>query len=185
MNIRAADPARDAAGCAAIYGPFVRETAASFEEKPPSAKEFADRIKKITKTHPWLVAEEEGHVIGFAYGCPHRERPAYRWAAEVTVYIDPAQHGKRIGTTLYRALFRLLKEQGLYTLCAGITLPNAASVALHESLGFETVGVYRGIGYKLGRWHDVGWWQLSLQPQTDQPPQEPTPPKQLKPSGPL
>ena len=179
MNIRHADPARDAAGCAAIYGPFVRRTAATFEERPPTAEEFAARIERISETHPWLVAEEDGEVIGFAYGCPHRERAAYRWAAEVTVYVAPDHHRRGMGKALYRALINLLKEQGIHTLCAGVTLLNPASVSLHESLGFEQIGVYRRIGYKLGRWHDVGWWQLSLTPPTDDPPEESAGPKRL------
>jgi L-amino acid N-acyltransferase YncA len=176
MNIRHADPARDAAGCAAIYGPFVRDTAASFEVNPPSAEEFAERIKKISQTHPWLVAEEDGQLVGFAYGCPHRERAAYRWAAEVTVYVHPAHHRKRIAATLYQELFNLLRAQGIHTLCAGVTLPNPASVSFHESLGFQPIGVYRKIGYKLGRWHDVGWWQLFLRDPTRDPPEEPIAP---------
>lgn len=176
MNIRPADPARDAAGCTAIYGPFVRDTAVSFEERPPSAEEFAQRIEHLTKTHPWLVADDGGRVAGFAYGCPHRERAAYRWAAEVTVYVDPARHQRGVGRSLYRRLFEILKGQGLYVLCAGVTLPNPASVALHESLGFAPVGVYRGIGYKLGRWHDVGWWQLALRDDTTDTPAEPRSP---------
>jgi phosphinothricin acetyltransferase len=173
MNIRHADAARDAAACAAIYAPFVRDTAVSFEERPPSPDEFADHIERVSRTHPWLVAEEDGEVVGYAYGCPHRERAAYRWAAEVTVYVNPAHHRKRIATTLYRELFGLLSAQGIHILCAGVTLPNPASVSLHESLGFEAVGVYRKIGYKLGRWHDVGWWQLPLRPQNDEAPPEP------------
>jgi L-amino acid N-acyltransferase YncA len=177
MNIRPADPERDAAACAAIYVPFVERTAVSFEERPPSDQDFAQRIKTITRTHPWLIAEEHDKILGYAYGCPHRERAAYRWAAEVTVYVDPAQQRKRIGTRLYENLFALLKRQGFYVLCAGVTLPNPASVALHESLGFVPVGVYKKIGFKHGRWHDVGWWQLALRPQTDSPPEQPRDPR--------
>jgi L-amino acid N-acyltransferase YncA len=178
VNIRPADPERDAAGCAAIYGPFVERTAISFEEHRPSEHDFAQRISTITKAHPWLIAEEHDDIIGYAYGCPHRERAAYRWAAEVTVYVDPSQQRRRIGTTLYKNLFELLQQQGIHVLCAGVTLPNPASVALHESLGFVPVGIYKKIGFKHGRWHDVGWWQLALRPQTDDPPEEPTAPKQ-------
>jgi L-amino acid N-acyltransferase YncA len=179
MNVRPADPARDAARCAAIYRPFVDGTAVSFEELPPSADEFAQRIRRINETHPWLVAEHDGRLAGFAYGCPHRERAAYRWAAEVTVYVDPPHHRHGVGRSLYARLFELLKEQGLYVLCAGVTLPNPASIALHESLGFVPVGVYRRIGYKLGRWHDVGWWQLALRGGTTDPPAEPAKHEQL------
>jgi L-amino acid N-acyltransferase YncA len=182
MNIRHADPGRDAAGCAAIYRPFVESTAVSFEAHPPSHNDFARRIQTITETHPWLVAEDDNSVVGYAYGCPHRERAAYRWAADVTVYVDPAKRRQGIGRALYTTLFQLLKKQGIYVLCAGVTLPNDASVALHESLGFVPVGIYEKIGYKLGRWHDVGWWQLPLAKQTsDQPPE----PSTLRPATPL
>ena len=176
MKIRSADPARDAARCAAIYRPFVERTAVSFEERPPSDREFAARINQITQTHAWLVADDGGQLLGFAYGSPHRERAAYRWAADVAVYVDPNHYRRGIGKTLYQALFGLLQKQRVCVLCAGVTLPNEASVALHESLGFVPVGVYRKIGYKLGRWHDVGWWQLALRPQSDAPPPEPAAP---------
>ncbi len=176
MNIRHADPARDAAGCAAIYAPFVSESAVSFEERIPTAADFAARITRIEQTHPWLVAEDEGRVAGFAYGCPHRERAAYRFAAEVSAYVDPAFHRQGVGRSLYSELLGLLREQGLWTVCAGIGLPNEASVAFHESLGFVPVGVYRRIGYKLGQWWDVGWWQLSLREPAQGPPAEPGPP---------
>ena len=183
MKIRFAEPARDAAGCAAIYGPFVRDTAISFEARRPSAQEFATRIERTSRIHPWLVAEDDDRLAGFAYGCPHRERAAYRWAAEVSVYVDPAQHRRGVGRGLYQRLFELLHAQGLYVLCAGITLPNPASVALHESLGFVPVGVYRAIGYKLGRWHDVGWWQLPLRPPAADPPAEPRGPQHAQTSA--
>src|SRR5437868_3352900 len=143
--IRDADPARDAAACAAVYAPFVTDSAASFEERPPTPEEFGQRIERISKTHPWLVADDAGRVVGFAYGCPHRERAAYRWAADVSVYVDPKRHRRGYGRALYRDLLALLAAQGLYIACAGVTLPNEASVALHESLGFAPVGIYRRI----------------------------------------
>jgi L-amino acid N-acyltransferase YncA len=180
MTIRPADPARDAAACAAIYAPFVRESAVSFEEVAPDADAFAARIARLTATHPWLVEEREGVVVGFAYGSPHRERAAYRWACDVSVYIDAAHHGRGIGRALYEALLTLLREQRIHVACAGITLPNDASVGLHESLGFQPVGIYRGIGWKAGAWRDVGWWQLRLVPDGDAeagPPPEPLPPR--------
>jgi phosphinothricin acetyltransferase len=179
MNIRHADSARDSVGCAAIYAPFVEETAISLEERAPTAADFAARINRIEQTHPWLVAEHEDHIAGFAYACPHHERPGYRWAADVAVYVDPAFHRRGVGRALYRALLNLLREQGLWIACAGIGLPNQASVALHESLGFVPVGVYKRIGYKLGRWWDVGWWQLALREPTDGPPSEPRRPVAL------
>jgi L-amino acid N-acyltransferase YncA len=173
--IRPADPARDAAACAAIYAPYVEESPVSFEEAIPSTEELAARIARIATTHPWLVCEWDERVVGFAYGAPHRERAAYRWAADVSVYVDPAWQRHGIGRTLYAALLARLRAQGLHVACAGITLPNTASVGLHESLGFELVGIYRGIGWKAGGWRDVGWWQLRLLPPGDdgQPPPEP------------
>jgi L-amino acid N-acyltransferase YncA len=130
------------------------------------------RIERLSRTHPWLVAEVDGEIVGFAYGCPHRERAAYRWAADVSVYLEPSVHGRGIGRALYERLLSLLTEQGIRIACAGIALPNEASVALHEALGFWRVGVYRGIGFKAGSWQDVGWWQLELSP-AQTPPAEP------------
>jgi phosphinothricin acetyltransferase len=179
MLIRDARPAQDAAACAAIYAPYVRETVISFEDVPPSADELAQRIETITQTHPWLVAEDENQLIGFAYGSCHRERAAYRWAADVAVYVTPGRQRAGVGRALYQTLFGRLAQQGYRIACAGIALPNAASVGLHEALGFQPVGVYRQIGWKLGGWHDVGWWQLELPgadpAEYDDPPREPRP----------
>jgi L-amino acid N-acyltransferase YncA len=176
--IRPADPARDAAACAAIYAPYVEGSPVSFEEAAPDAAAFAARIARIAATHPWLICERDGAVAGFAYGAPHRERAAYRWAADVSVYVDPAHQRRGIGRALYEALLERLRQQRFHVACAGITLPNAASVGLHESLGFELVGVYRAIGWKAGAWRDVGWWQLRLLPSHDGsvPPPEPLAP---------
>ena len=179
MRLRHADAGRDAAGCAAIYEPFVSQAAVSFEERPPTAADFVARIQRIERTHPWLVAEEGECLAGYAYACPHRERAAYRWAAEVALYVDPAFRRRGVGSALYRALLELLKEQGVWVVFAGVTLPNEASVGLHESLGFTPVGTYRRIGYKLGRWWDVAWWQLALREPGDGPPAEPGPPARL------
>jgi L-amino acid N-acyltransferase YncA len=179
VEIRHADPTRDAAPCAAIYAPFVSETAVSFEEQAPGPAAFAARIERISETHPFLVATDNGRVIGFAYASEHRERGAYRWAADVAVYV--AADGRRggVGRALYGALLPLLAGQGFRVACAGITLPNDASVGLHEAVGFIPVGIYRGIGYKLGAWHDVGWWQLQLAPHAEDPPAFPGPPHRL------
>lgn len=177
MQVRHADANRDAAACAAIYAPFVRHTPVSFEERPPDTRELARRMREIAQRYPWLVADADGVVAGFAYASRHRERAAYRWAADVTVYVGDGHRRQGVGSALYRALLALLGRQGLRMACAGITLPNQASVALHESLGFEPVGVYRRIGWKLGAWHDVGWWQLELAPAVrEDPPPEPGPP---------
>jgi L-amino acid N-acyltransferase YncA len=164
MLIRHADPARDGAACAVIYAPFVNDTVISLEEIAPSAEEFAARIERISRTHPWLIAELDGDSVGFAYASPHRERASYRWAADVTVYLAEGVRRRGIGRGLYEALLELLVRQGVHVACAGITLPNEASVGLHEALGFVRVGVYRRIGFKQGRWHDVGWWQRELVP---------------------
>jgi phosphinothricin acetyltransferase len=175
--VRHAEPARDAAACAAIYAPYVEDSVVSFETKAPSAREMAERMEAITATHPWLVAEHDGRVAGFAYASAHHARAAYRWAADVTVYVDAEHHRAGVGRKLYETLFGLLRGQRLWIACAGITLPNNASVGLHEALGFAPVGVYRTIGWKDGSWHDVGWWQLNLGSVPDEPPPEPLPPK--------
>jgi L-amino acid N-acyltransferase YncA len=171
--IRGADPRRDAAACAAIYAPHVEDAPTSFEEAAPSQEQMAARIEETAATHPWLVAEEAGEVVGFAYACRHRARPAYRWAVDVSVYVADEHNGKGRGRQLYAALLEELRERRFRVACAGITLPNEASVALHEGFGFEPVGVYRGIGWKAGAWRDVGWWQLELSPGAADPPAEP------------
>jgi phosphinothricin acetyltransferase len=163
--IRPADPTTDAAACATIYGPYVTDSVSSFEERPPDAMEVATRIERYASTHAWLVAERTpGEIVGFAYGSPHRERAAYRWAADVSVYVARRAHRGGVARSLYTELLDILRRRGVHVACAGIALPNDASVALHESFGFALVGIYRRIGYKLGAWHDVGWWQLELAP---------------------
>ena len=178
--VRHARPDDDAAACAAIYLPHVRDGVASLEEEPPSPGEMARRIAEVSTTHPWLVAERDGAVAGYAYATPHRSRAAYRWATDVTVYIDHEQQRRGVGRELYGALFDLLRSQGLRIACAGVTLPNEASVGLHEALGFIPVGIYHKVGWKFGAWHDVGWWQLRLLPADDGPPPEPGPPARLE-----
>jgi len=189
MLIRDVDADRDAAACAAIYAPYVCDTAISLEERAPTPDDFAERIERITRTHPWLIAEDGDEVVGYAYGARHRDRASYRWATDVAVYVTPGRHRRGIGRALYRTLFDLLAEQGYRIACAGITLPNDGSVGLHEALGFEPVGVYRNIGFKHGAWRDVGWWQLTLpgdgdgdgdgDSDGDRPPREPGPPIRL------
>jgi len=179
MHIRHADPARDGAACAAVYAPYVTDSVASFEEHPPGAVEMTGRIERVSERHPWLVAEEDGTLAGYAYACEHRERPAYRWAADVTVYVARDHHRRGIGRALYGALLELLVRQGVQVACAGITLPNDASVALHEACGFERIGVYRRIGWKAGAWRDVGWWELELIASIDGTPPEPGAPARL------
>jgi len=179
--LRHADPDRDAAVCAAIYRPHVEDGVASFETVAPDAGAMAARIRTCAASHGFLVAERDDRVVGFAYATTHRERAAYRWSCDVSIYLDAAVHRRGEGRRLYGALLGLLRAQGLHRVHAGITLPNAASVGLHEALGFRPVGVYEGVGFKHGAWRDVGWWQLDLRP--DDPrtgaPSEPLGPQRL------
>ncbi|TDO49401.1 phosphinothricin acetyltransferase [Kribbella sp. VKM Ac-2527] len=170
--IRDAVASADAEACAAIYGPYVRDTAISFEVEPPTPAEMAERILDAQKAHAWLVLEEEGRVVGYAYGVPMKPRPAYRWSCEVSIYLEPGRRRTGGGRALYEALFERLTSRGYRTAIAGMTLPNDASVGLHAAMGFEPIGTYRRIGWKHDRWHDVAWAQRSLAAD-DAPPQEP------------
>ncbi len=152
----------DAPQLAEIYSPAVAQTAISFEVTPPSATVMEQRVASYGSYAPWVCLAEESRVLAFAYASKHHERAAYQWSVDVTVYVREGHRGHGIGRALYTSLFALLKIQGFYTAHAGITLPNTASVSLHESLGFRPVGVYPSVGHKLGAWHDVGWWQLPL-----------------------
>ena len=164
-RIRPATPA-DAAGCLAVYAPYVEHTAVSFEERPPSVAEMQARIESCLRTHAWVVLEDDGpggsHLAGYAYAGPYKTRPAYRWSCEVSVYVEQGRRRTGAGRALYRALFERLVERGFVVAVAGMTLPNPASAGLHRALGFEDVGTWRGIGYKSGAWHDVHWMQLTL-----------------------
>ncbi len=166
--------ADDAAQVQAIYAPVVRDTAISFETEPPDVAEVRARIEGTLTRLPWLVRERDGVVLGYAYASPHRERLAYQWSVEVTVYVAAHARGGGAGRGLYRSLLDLLAAQGYVNAYAGITLPNPASVGLHEALGFTPVGVHRETGFKLGAWHDVGWWQRRLR-DLPVPPAPPTP----------
>ncbi len=159
--IRPAGP-DDAGAIREIYAPIVANTVITFEIEPPSTDELRRRIEQTTVMFPWLVCDDGG-VQGYAYASRHRERLAYQWSVDVSVYVDPHSQGLGVGRRLYTALFEQLVRQGFGNAYAGVVLPNAASVGLHESLGFQPVGVYRSVGYKLGAWHDVGWWHLPLQ----------------------
>jgi L-amino acid N-acyltransferase YncA len=153
----------DARRCAEIYAPYVRDTVISFETEPPTAADMAGRIAEAQRDHAWLVLEDDGGtVIGYAYGGPFMSRAAYRWSATVSVYLDGARRGSGGGRALYEALAERLGERGIRTLLAGVALPNEPSEALHRALGFEPVGTYRRVGWKLGRWHDVTWFQRPL-----------------------
>jgi phosphinothricin acetyltransferase len=159
----------DASGMAAIYAPVVSRSAISFEAEPPTETEMAARVVATLPYAPWLVCAAESEVLGFAYASKHRERAAYRWSVDVSVYIDQHVRRRGMGRALYRSLLSLVRLQGFYAAHAGITLPNPASVGLHEALGFVPVGIYRSVGYKLGAWHDVGWWQLPLRERAGEP----------------
>ena len=159
----------DAHAIAAIYGPIVLDTPISFEVEPPDAAEVAQRIRRTLGRHAWLVDERDGVVAGYAYASQHHERAAYQWSANVTVYIGERFRRAGVGRGLYTSLFDILVTQGFYNACAGITLPNAGSVGLHEAMGFAPVGVYRQVGFKFGSWHDVGWCHRELQKKIDAP----------------
>jgi phosphinothricin acetyltransferase len=170
VSVRTASEA-DAGACAAIYSPYVTDTAITFETEPPSAQEMAGRIAAASRTHAWLVLEHEGAVVGYAYGGPFHGRPAYRWACEVSVYLELGRRRTGGGRALYEALFARLAERGFRMAVAGMTLPNDASVALHAAMGFQPVGTYRRIGFKHGEWHDVAWTQRALAAGEDPPPE--------------
>jgi L-amino acid N-acyltransferase YncA len=163
----------DAAACAAIYAPYVTDTAITFETDPPSPEEMAGRIVAASRRHAWLVLEHEQRVVGYAYGGPLNPRAAYRWACEVSVYLELGRRRTGGGRALYEALLTRLAERGFRVAVAGMTLPNDASVGLHRAMGFEGVGTYRRIGFKHGSWHDVAWTQRILADDAGPPP-EPT-----------
>lgn len=175
MSIRLAGP-RDAARCAEIYAAYVRDTAITFETRPPSSGEFKKRMSETLKLAPWLVYEDGGSILGYAYASRHRDRAAYRWSLDAAVYLDPRARGRGIGRALYSTLFDCVKLQGFLNLYGGVTLPNPASVGLHEAMGFKPIGVYRRVGFKRGAWHDVGWWGLEF----DKPRGKPTEPTPLR-----
>jgi L-amino acid N-acyltransferase YncA len=160
-QIRAAEES-DAPAIAGIYAPYVRSTAVSFEVDPPAESLMARRVASTLDTYPWLVAEVAGQVVGYAYAAEHRERPAYRWTVDTSIYVDAAAHHRGIGRTLYAVLLCVLEQQGFRSAFAEIVLPNPASARLHESLGFRALGVHENIGFKLGAWRDIGYWQLGL-----------------------
>lgn len=163
----------DAAACAAVYAPYVTGSAVSFEVEPPSAEQMAGRIADAQRTHAWLVLDDDdGRVVGYAYGGPYRSRPAYRWACEVSVYLEPGRRRTGSGRALYAPLLERLTARGYRTALAGMTLPNPASEGLHRALGFAPAGVHRRVGYKAGAWHDVAWVQRELAG-GDDPPAEP------------
>lgn len=159
----------DAAAVAAIYAPYCEEAAISFELTAPPVDEIARRITTVGARRPWLVLEDESAVNGYAYASAHHEREAYQWSASTAIYVSQQHHGRGIGKALYTTLFDVLRHLGYFKATAGITLPNAASVGIHEAFGFTLVGVYRDIGFKHGAWRDVAWYQAALQPLVPNP----------------
>jgi L-amino acid N-acyltransferase YncA len=167
-TIRIAEAA-DAQGVADVYAPAVAGSVISFETEVPTGREMGDRITAALTFAPWLVCVDGERVDGYAYASRHRERAAYRWCVDVSVYVHGRCRRTGVGRALYTSLFALLRLQGFHAAHAGITLPNEASVRLHESLGFGLVGVYPRVGFKCGAWHDVGWWQLGLRDRVGDP----------------
>jgi L-amino acid N-acyltransferase YncA len=159
----------DAEQIQAIYAPFCRDTPVSFETEPPTVDEMRQRIVKTLSSLPWLVCDKSHQVLGFAYASQHRERAAYRWSVDVSVYVREGYRRSGYGRALYTALLNALQLQGFYNALAGVALPNPGSVGLHEAMGFRPVGVYQGIGFKHGTWHDVLWLQLQLRERAAEP----------------
>ncbi|MGH8782476.1 arsinothricin resistance N-acetyltransferase ArsN1 family B [Paraburkholderia sp.] len=175
MTLRLATP-DDAGQIADIYAPVVINTAISFELEPPTVEEMRSRIVGTLQCLPWLVSLDiDDRINGYAYASRHRERAAYQWSVDTTAYVREDCRGQGVGRSLYAALFDALVTLGYFQAFAGIALPNAASVGLHEAMGFEPLGVFRRVGFKLGDWRDVGWWQKELQPATP----DPTPPRRV------
>jgi phosphinothricin acetyltransferase len=173
-TIRLATPA-DAEPVHAIYAPYCH-TPISFELAPPGVEEMRGRLAKVLGQFPWLLYEEGGDVVGYAYAAPHRERAAYRWSVDTSVYVQQGRQRRGVGRALYASLLALLPLQGYVNAYAGVTLPNPASVGLHEAMGFRPVGVYERVGFKCGAWHDVAWFQRPLQSLSGEPP----PPRRLE-----
>jgi phosphinothricin acetyltransferase len=159
----------DAPALAAIYGHYVAATPISFETAPPPPEEMARRLTALEPHAPWLVCERAGKLLGYAYLSQHHERAAYAWSVDCAVYVASDRRGEGVGRSLYTALFALAALQGFYAVHAGISLPNAASVGLHEAFGFRQVALYPKVGFKFGAWHDVGWWQLELRERVGEP----------------
>ena len=159
----------DAPAITDLYRPIVESTAISFETEPPTEEEIRRRIRDLSARYPWLVYEVSGDLAGFAYASKHKVRAAYQWSVDVSTYVHPELRRRGIARSLYVSLFAILIEQGYFNAFAGIALPNPASVALHESMGFKPLGVFQNVGYKLGAWRSVGCWQLALRPPEPSP----------------
>lgn len=161
--------AADASGILEIYFPYIRDTSFTFEASVPTTEEFAQRIESYLQNWPWLVCESNGKVAGYAYASKYRERVGYQWCVESSVYIHDDFQKSGIATALYTALLEILKTQGYYNVYAVINLPNERSVAFHEKIGFQYFATFNNVGYKLGNWKNVGWWQYTLNVYGDEP----------------
>ena len=161
MNIKFATP-DDAEAILNIYAPYITDTCVSFEIEVPTIQEFAERINKISKVYPYLICEIDGDIVGYAYASRHRERAAYLYSADVSIYINSEYHRQGVGKALYTKLFELLREREIYTAFAAITLPNEGSVGLHKAFGFKEIGIYHNVGYKFGQWLDLLWLEKPL-----------------------
>jgi phosphinothricin acetyltransferase len=159
----------DAEQVQAIYAPYC-DTPVSFELVAPGVEEMRGRLAKVLAHYPWLLCEDGGEVLGYVYATQHRERAAYHWSVDTTIYVRQGRQRRGVGKALYTSLLAMLPLQGYINAYAGVTLPNPASVGLHESMGFQPVGVYRQVGFKCGVWHDVAWYQRPLQPRPAEPP---------------
>ncbi len=168
-SIRLATPA-DAEELLRIYAPYVNETTVSFETEVPTVAEFSGRIEKTLQQYPYIVYEAENHIAGYAYASRHRERAAYRYDVDVSIYTLPKFHGLGVAGKLYQCLFALLKELGYCNAYAGCTVPNPKSLRFHEKFGFEQIGTHRKTGYKFGQWHDVIWLEKTINEHTAPPP---------------
>ena len=168
-RIRLAVPNQDAVQIAEIYGPFCVGTPVTFELDAPNPGEMRGRIEQILTKLPWLVCEMGDQLLGYAYGAAHRQKAAYQWSVEVSIYVGDRYRRQGVGQALYTSLLSILANQGFCNAYAGITLPNQPSVALHQSFGFQPIGTYSKVGFKLGKWHDVGWWELMLRPRPNEP----------------
>lgn len=152
-----------------IYAPYVTDTVITFEYEVPTISEFEKRLSNIQKKYPWLVCEINDNIVGYAYASDFREREAYDWSVDFSVYINPQYHRKNIGKALYFSLSELLKLQGYCNIYAGVTIPNIKSESLHESFGFTPIGIYQNVGYKFGSWHDVRWYALKIKEHIQSP----------------
>jgi phosphinothricin acetyltransferase len=179
MILRVATPF-DAANVREIYRPYVESSAISFEIEVPTVHDIATRIASVLPTHPWLVAEDGRDILGYAYAHSFASRAAYRWSVETSIYVRSHSHGQGVGKNLYQALFAILRVQGFREAFAGIALPNPRSVRLHATFGFEPVALYERVGWKLGNWHDVQWWQKPLREAGNAEPTEAIPMSELE-----